>query len=367
MPFTPNAGKDLRILLTGGHAATTGIGVIEEIKSRAPEAQIFWIGSKTAIAGSGFTTLEHKIYPSMGVKYFEIKAGKLQTKFTRYTIPFALMIPVGFFQAFFVLIKVRPGVILSFGGSASFPVVFWGWILGIPVIIHEQTLVAGRATLISSHFAARIALGRSESAKYFPASKTVVTGNPMMKEILDLKPKTKVGKYKTILVMGGSRGSEFINEEIVKIVPELSLNHRIIHITGERDYEKYKNLEKENYKVVPFVNPKDMYKYYDESDVIVSRSGANSVAEIIFVKRPVVLIPLPRTFMDEQVKNAEYAWRIGIAKVMTEKEVNSTSLLRSIEDSFAEWNKIVGKAAPFVSPDIGASERLTDLILKPND
>ncbi len=362
-PIQQNTDNPLRILLTGGHAATTGISVVQEIRRKKPDAEIFWVGTKSAIAGSKFTTLEHKIYPSMGVKYYEIKSGKLQTKFTRHTIPLTLMIPFGFFQALFLILKIRPSVILSFGGSASFPVVFWSWVLGIPVILHEQTVVAGRAAIASARLAKKVALGRMESAKYFPPGKVVVTGNPLMKEILSLKPKVKPGYEKTILVMGGSRGSEFINEEFIKIVPDLLDKYRIIHITGERDYEKYKRQEKDNYKVLPFVVPTEMYRYYDMCDLIISRAGANSVSEIIYTKRPAILIPLPRTFMDEQIKNAEYAKRVGLATVLTEKEVNPRSLITAIENSFKDWQKIAGKVAFYKSPDVEASGRLLELVL----
>jgi UDP-N-acetylglucosamine--N-acetylmuramyl-(pentapeptide) pyrophosphoryl-undecaprenol N-acetylglucosamine transferase len=364
LPKRQNADRNLRILLTGGHAATTGMAIIQELNARVPNANIYWIGSKQAISGSKATTLEHKIYPSMGVKYFEIKAGKLQTKFTRYTIPLALMIPFGFIQAFFTLLKIRPSVILSFGGAASFPVAFWGWVLQIPVIVHEQTVAAGRATLASAKFAEKIALGRTESAKYFPSGKTVVTGNPLTKEILDVKPKTLVGSNKNILVVGGSRGSEFINEEFIKVVPELSKKYEIVHITGERDFDKYKDLEKENYKVFSFIEPSKMADFYKESDVIVSRSGANTVAEILYIKRPSILIPLPRTFMDEQVKNAKYAEQAGIAKVMLEKEVTPSSLTMAISDSFNTWKDKVIKASKYTSPDTGAARKLVELILE---
>jgi UDP-N-acetylglucosamine--N-acetylmuramyl-(pentapeptide) pyrophosphoryl-undecaprenol N-acetylglucosamine transferase len=363
MDSTQRHGESFKILLTGGHAATTGIAVIEEIQRRLPSADIAWIGSKSAISGSKATTLEHKIYPSMGVKYFEIKAGKLQTKFTRYTIPLILMIPIGFFQAMTLVFKIKPKVILSFGGFASFPVVFWGWLAGIPVILHEQTVAAGRALLLSARFSKKIALARAESQRYFPEGKTVVTGNPLMKEITDLKPKNTLGSEKTILIMGGSRGSEFINEEVFKITSLLKRDYRVIHITGERDFDKYKHLNSKNYAVIPFVDPRKMHKYYSEADLIIGRSGANTVAEIIYLKLPAILIPLPRTFMNEQYKNAKYAESMGLAKVLTETEVNPEVLGAAIQTMFNNWNRIVAEV-PENSPDTEASEKLVNLLLE---
>ena len=351
-----------RILLTGGHAATVGIAVVEELNKRlGSNAKIYWIGSKTAIEGRKATTLEYKIYPDIGVKIYPIEAGKLQTKFTKYTIPSILKIPVGFAQALIAIIRIRPNVVLSLGGFASFPVVFWAWLFGIPVILHEQTVVAGRASMAASFFSRKIALAREESQKYFPKDKVVITGNPVMENITKITQKLKPSSALTILVMGGSRGSEFVNEEVIKIVPELTqkngaLRANIIHITGESEYEKYKSFSNENYKVISFVDPRQMYKYYEMADLIISRSGANTVSEIIATKRPAILIPLPRTFMNEQVKNAEYAKDFGIAKVMLETDVNPESLERLIESMKNFKVPIKG------SPDKNAAEKVVDLL-----
>jgi len=355
-------GNEQNILLTGGHAATTGLAVIEEIKKRFPEAKISWIGSKSVISGSGATSIEYKIYPSLGVKFFALTAGKLQTKFTRYTIPLLLMIPVGFIQAFSLLLKIKPRVILSFGGFSSFPVIFWGFLFGIPVILHEQTVAAGRAAIASSYFVKKIALGRDESQKYFPKGKTVVTGNPLSEGILSIKPKIALNNTKTILVMGGSRGSEFINEEIFRIIPKLLAKYKIIHITGERDFEKYKNYQNKNYQVISFVDPREMPEYYKKADLIIARSGANTVSEILYLKIPTIFIPLPRTFMNEQYKNAKYAEEFGIARVMPETEVNPESLLSEVEKIFSGWKNIVSSIEKKQSPDTGAAKRVTDII-----
>ncbi|HTK03621.1 MAG TPA: UDP-N-acetylglucosamine--N-acetylmuramyl-(pentapeptide) pyrophosphoryl-undecaprenol N-acetylglucosamine transferase [Alphaproteobacteria bacterium] len=352
--------KPIKIVLTGGHAATVGIAVIEELQKRFKDqkVEISWVGSKKAVEGSNATTIEYKIYTDLGVKIYPIDAGKLQTKFTKYTIPSLIKIPLGFIQAFFVLIKLWPKVVLSLGGYASFPVVFWAWVFRIPIILHEQTVVAGRASMAASFFATKIALARIESQKFFPKEKSVVTGNPIMSSILSVPLSTVHDSPFTILVMGGSRGSEFINEEIIKIVPELIKKYNVIHITGERDFEKYKNYASKNYEVIAFVDPREMYKYYEKANLILSRSGATTVSEILATKRPVILIPLPRTFMDEQVKNAQYALKFGIAKVMAETEVNPESLRIAIE------NMIVHKIASKESPDLGAAEKLVDLLIK---
>ena len=364
MGLNQNRGSYLNILLTGGHGATTGIAVIQALRKRLPLATISWIGTNTVISGSKATSLEYKIYPSMGVKYYSINAGKLQTKFTRHTISQLLLIPVGFVQAFFLLLKIRPRVILSFGGYSSFPVVFFAWCFRIPIVLHEQTVVAGRASALSAFFVNKIALSRIESLKYFPKEKCVVTGNPITSEVVAVKPKMSLGKIKTLLVIGGSRGSEFINEIVFKIRDSLTTKYKVIHVTGERDYAKYSSYSNSNYRVLEFVNPSEMAKVYSESDIIISRAGANSVAEIISIKRPAILIPLPRTFLNEQVKNAEYASTFGVAKVILESECTEERLKLEIDSLFNNWQKKVNDVSNKISPDAMASEKLTNLVIE---
>jgi len=348
-----------KILLTGGHGATVGIAVVEELQKRFGKSlDIYWMGSKKAREGSDTTTTEYKIYPDIGVKLYPIEAGKLQTKFTRYTIPSILKIPVGFIHALIGIFKIRPDVVLSLGGYASFPVVFWAWFFGIPVILHEQTVVAGRASMAASFFSRKIALARVESQKYFPKEKVVVTGNPVMSSILSVSPISNLHSPATILVMGGSRGSQFINEEIAKILPDLTKKYKIIHLTGESEYEKYQKYSNSNYKVVGFVDPREMFKYYQKADLIISRSGANTVSEIMATKKPAILIPLPRTYMNEQVKNAEFAKSFGVAKVILETEITPESFRKAIEEM------LVRKITQKENPDLNATQKVVDLLVK---
>lgn len=365
-------GGKLSIVLTGGHAATTGMATIQEIRKtdELTGAELYWIGSKTAIEGSNVPTLESKIFPKIGVKFVPIIAGKLQTKFTRHTIPAILKIPVGFLHALVILSEIKPKAVLSFGGYSSFPIVFWAKIFGIPVILHEQTVAAGRATITSSLFATKIALARSESSAYFPKDKTIVTGNPLMENILNIKPKTKIGDPPILFVFGGSRGSNFLNDLVLSIGPEVLRDYKIVHITGERDYERvvevsetYPRELKSNYKIYESVDPSEIGKYYEMSDLIIARSGANTVAEILYVKRPTIFVPLPRTYMNEQYKNAMYAKNFGIARVLTETEAVKERVIKEIKEMTKDWKDIVYSANKKESPDTNAAKNLVQVLL----
>ncbi|MGB6881826.1 MAG: UDP-N-acetylglucosamine--N-acetylmuramyl-(pentapeptide) pyrophosphoryl-undecaprenol N-acetylglucosamine transferase [Microgenomates group bacterium] len=367
-----------KVVLTGGHAATTALATIEElIRRNALQVSlkrrggwdICWIGAKRAIEGKSVPTLESKIFPEMGIRSYPIISGRLQRKFTLWTLPSVAKIPFGFLHALFLLLKIRPKIILSFGGFAAFPVVVAGFILRIPVVIHEQTMAAGRASKYSAPFARMVALAREESKKFFPKAECKVIGNPLLTQIAEIKPKEKIGEPVTIFIVGGSRGSRTINKTVSEIIERLLNENVVIHQTGFLDYEKMqevrnslaKNL-REKYELYPVIDPMDIDGVYKRADIVVARAGANTVAEIIAIKRPAVLIPIPWSYENEQVKNAEFAEKFGLAKVLDQQQLTSAKLLKSIKDIENNWKNMVEKTKGKKSPDINAAEKLVDLL-----
>jgi UDP-N-acetylglucosamine--N-acetylmuramyl-(pentapeptide) pyrophosphoryl-undecaprenol N-acetylglucosamine transferase len=360
-------GKSIKIVLTGGHAGATAMSVIEELKNRKRNYLFYWIGAKYAIEGGKSLTYEYQTFPKVGVNFISIISGRLQTRFTRYTIPSLIKIPFSFFHAFFILIKIKPQIIVSFGGFASFPVMIIGKLLGIPVIIHEQTMVAGRANRLASPFVNKIALAHQESQRFFPSSKSVIIGNPISKKILAIKKNQAGGRRINILVTGGSRGSKIINKTIEKILPKLLRKYRIIHQTGFMDMKRFatkkKNLPKElakNYFIYPFVSAEKWPEIFNSADIIISRAGANIVSEIIYAKKTSILIPLPFSYLDEQTVNAKYAQELGLAKILEEENLNPMILENLIKYQVLHKDEILKKET--VSFDRGADKRMVDLI-----
>lgn len=362
--------KKRKIVLTGGHAATTAVAVIEEIKSEGLNWELYWIGVKNAIEGKKVVTLESEVLPRLGVKFLPITTGRIQRRFTVWTIPSILKIPIGIVQAFYYLVKIRPSVVLSFGGFAAFPVVLNAKILGISVVVHEQTSAAGRSNQLCAKFASKIALSRIESKKYYPAGKCVVTGNPVMKEITKVKPKLKLGDPPVIFITGGSRGSQKINDALEKILKKLLSKYKLIHQTGGLDYLKFSDIKqrlpqalRDNYEVFVRVNPLEVSKIYQRSDIIIARAGANTVSEVMTVKRPAVFIPLPISYMDEQTKNAQVARDLGLAKIILQKDLTPEILFTYIEELIGNYQTIVQKVMSKETPDKDASRKLLTLIM----
>lgn len=370
--------KVIKVVLTGGHAATSALSLIEEFfkassKENPPAQagwQIYWIGPASSYEGKKHATLEQRVLPRLGVVSFKIVMGRIQRKWTRYTIPAMAKIPFGFFHALILLLKIKPDVVLSFGGFAAFPVVFVSFLLRIPVVIHEQTVTIGLANKLSAVFAKKIAVSRKQSFKHFAKEKTSLTGLPLMSNVLEVLPKSNISEPPTIYITGGSRGAQRINAVVDQILESLLEKYYVIHQTGELDYDYFSERKKKmnvkfspKYEVYSFIDPQEVGSIYKRCDIIIARAGAHTVAEIMATGRPAVLIPIPWARFDEQKQNAEMAVRVGIAKVIEEKDLNPESLVNKISEVKSNWQKMVKMAKKtYTSLDRRAAHNLLNLV-----
>lgn len=327
-----------KIILTGGHAGTAALSVAEEIQKQKLNWEIYWIGPKNAMEGKKALSLEFKYFEKLNIRFHSIIFGKLQRKFSIWAILSIFKIPVGFIQALFYLIKIKPFVVLSFGGFASFPVVFVSKVLKIPVLIHEQTAVAGRANIYSSRFADKILLSRETSEGYFPKSKSLVVGNPILSQyFINNNNNLQKTDIKTILIIGGSRGSQQINKLIKQALEKLLDKYKIIHLTGELDFKEFENIKnnlskgKSNYNLFSSVDPYEMLGIYNKANLVISRAGANTVSELIALNIPSVFIPIPWAYLDEQTKNAEYASKFIPSVILNQNNITIKKLFDGIE------------------------------------
>lgn len=359
-----------KVIFTGGHGGTTALATAISARSLKKNWEIHWIGAKKAVEGKRALTLEFKALPKYEVRCHSLFSARLQKRFTRHTIISLAKLPLSFLQSFVLLIKIRPQIVVSFGGFAAFPVVFWSHFLKIPVIIHEQTMAIGLANKLSIPFAKVVAISRKESSKYFPNNKTILTGNPVSPQIALINPKKEIGKPPTIFVIGGSRGSQIINNVIYKSAKQILINFKLIHITGEFDYKKFTALKEnlpsnltQNYKVYKFVKYQKMPNLFEKADIIISRGGANTVSEIITSTRPAIIIPIPWTRFNEQTKNAKLVQSIGLGILLSQDKLTPKSLLDAINEVYKNWSKMI-KSTPqeLISLDENAAQKLVNLI-----
>ena len=366
----------MKIVITGSHF-TPAQSVIERL-SENPEIEIVYMGRKYARDGDNALSVEAKLLPEMGIKFIPIIAGRLNRFISLNTLISFFKTPIGFIQSFYYLMKEQPDLVVSFGGFTGMPVVICGWFLSIPSLVHEQSLKMGLANFISSIFADRVAVSFNNFKKpvFINENKFLVTGNPIRKEFLNpgKAPSKKVKDFVTsankrkkpiILVTAGNQGSHFINLLVEDKLEHLTKQAAVIHQTGDSKYDDYANLEKhqtENYLVHKWIDAEDMSFIMDNSDLIVSRAGINTLLEISLKAVPTLMIPIP--VGSEQKENARFFARNGLGEMLEEKNLTPDIFMEKINYALVNktpLKKAAGKAKTLVIMD--ADKKLVQEIL----
>jgi len=247
-----------------------------------------------------------------GVRYEGVSCGKLRRYFSFENIIDVFRVPVGIFQARKVLKEFKPDVLFSKGGYVSVPVVIAASRLKIPIIVHESDISPGLANKICFRFANKICLSFEETKAYIPkkfGKKIVVTGSPVRLDLLNGDSEkgykfTGFDKHRpVILIMGGSQGAEQINELVRASLDELIKKFQIVHIVGKGNLDI--SVHKKGYVQYEFLS-EQLKDIYSMSEMVVSRGGANSLAELALLKKRVLVIPLGESASrGEQTGNAQ--------------------------------------------------------------
>ena len=332
----------MKIVLVGGHLSPA-LSLIEVLPK---DTKVLFIGRKYGLEGDKALSLEFKTVNQLNIPFVSLNTGRWQRKFTRYTIPSFFKLPLAIFRSFLALIRFKPDVVVGFGGYVSLPVVLSAYCLRIPIVIHEQTLEAGFANRFLARLATKICISWQTSRHYFPKEKVVLTGNPIRQFTINNSQLTKdKNKLPTIYITGGSSGSHFINLLVEEIIKELLERYIVIHQTGDaqefRDFDRLTKIRqslplklRERYEIFKFVDPSKIGEILNKVSLVVSRSGMNIVTELIYFGKPALLIPLPFSQNNEQLKNAKFLEKMGLGKVLHQEETNSKKLLQSIDLMF---------------------------------
>jgi UDP-N-acetylglucosamine--N-acetylmuramyl-(pentapeptide) pyrophosphoryl-undecaprenol N-acetylglucosamine transferase len=303
------------------------------------------------------------------IEYTNISAGKARRYFSILNFFDAFKTFFGVIDATFKVFNLYPDVIFSKGGYSSFPVLFAAKILRIPVIIHESDSAPGRTNLWSSKFAKRIAVSYPEAVKYFDASKTAVTGNPVRKNIQMIPTRDKAREFLTlaedipaILILGGSLGARIINDQILSILPKLVEKYYVIHQTGKANIEEVigtanvvltDNKLKSRYRPFDYLDNLNMTMAAGASSLIISRAGS-AIFEIANWGIPSIIIPITDTNGDHQRQNAYNYARSGAAIVIEEGNLSPNILLSEITRIMEDKNlaqKMSEGAKSFIKGD----------------
>jgi len=335
----------MKVAVVGGHL-TPALAVIEVLKGE----EIIYIGRKHALEGDQALSLEYRTITSLGIPFKSIITGRLQRKFTKYTLLSLFKIPIGLVQSFLILRRFKPHVVLGFGGYVSLPVIFAASLLRIPIVIHEQTQEVGLANKIAAYFATKICISWEASQRFFPQNKNVLTGNPIRREVIDAFGSSlkEANDLPLIYITGGSLGSHTINVLVEKVIKRLLPNARVIHQTGDaQEYQDFERLSylrdslseefKKRYLIKRFLEAKEVAEVLRNADLVVSRAGINTITELIFLSKPSLLIPLPQG--KEQRKNALFLSELDLAEVRLEENLTPDDFLNTLKYMFENYSK----------------------------
>jgi UDP-N-acetylglucosamine--N-acetylmuramyl-(pentapeptide) pyrophosphoryl-undecaprenol N-acetylglucosamine transferase len=329
----------MRLLLTGG--GTAGhvypvLSVVEAVRAQQPDPHLVWVGSHSGIEGD--------IIRRAGIPFRGIGLrGGVRGVGPLAAVRGALGVVAGTMQALRVIRAERPDVIMATGGYVSVPAVLAGWLLRVPSLIYLPDMEPGWAVKFLAPMSRRIAVTTEDSRKFFAAKKVFVSGYPVRAAFFGQDRKAAREAFgldpdlRTILVVGGSRGSHNINVALTGTLVHLLLGYQIIHISGQIDIGAMRQVRddlpselKRRYKPYGFLND-DMAKAYAAADLVVSRAGASVLGEIPAAGVAAILVPYAGGHRD-QAQNAAFLAAQGAASVIDDAALSPTLLEEEINE-----------------------------------
>lgn len=349
------------IVFTGGGTAghvTPNIALIEALGQC--DWQLHYIGSPDGV--------EKDMIEAIGVPYHAVQSGKLRRYFSWQNFLEPLKVLTGITQSYLLLRKIKPHIVFSKGGFVALPVVIGAWLNRIPVIAHESDISPGLANRLSFPFVKKICVTFEAARQHFKKqNKIEVTGTPIRAQLFKgNKEKGLVWcgfspQKSCLLIVGGSQGSTGLNTIVRESLPTLTTQFQIIHLCGKgKRSEKHSSTP--DYFQLEYAN-EQLADLLAASDVVVSRSGANALYELLALSKPHVLIPLSRKVSrGDQIQNARYFEKLGVSTVLDDDSLSSKGLMQAIDDVFAHRNVLVDKIKALGI--VSATDKITALLDK---
>lgn len=342
------SGRQKRILIagggTGGHLFP-GIAMAEAIVNRFPDSKIMFIGTGRQIDAMA---LRHRSFATATIACQGLKGKGLLSQ-----LDTLVRLPASLLAAARIIRRFKPELVFGVGGYVTGPVILAARLLGIPCCIHEQNSVPGLTNRLAGRLAQRVFLSLPGSEAYFPATKSICSGNPVRQELIDAAAKERPaadGLRPTLLILGGSQGAHRVNMLILEAVERtrsiLPPGLAIIHQTGADDeHQVRQQYEKLGVKARVAAFFQDMAEIYGAADLVVSRAGATTLAELMIFKKPAILIPFPYAADDHQAKNGQYLVEHGAARMLIERGLTGLELGRQIVDLLHDRDRLDKLAA----------------------
>jgi UDP-N-acetylglucosamine--N-acetylmuramyl-(pentapeptide) pyrophosphoryl-undecaprenol N-acetylglucosamine transferase len=307
---SPSGAGGNRIIIagggTGGHIFPA-IAIANALKQLQPAVEILFIGA------AGKMEMEKVPQAGYNIEGLDIAGFNRTELLKNISLPFKLV--KSFFQVREIFKKFQPDAVVGVGGYSSFPVLRYAQAKGIPSFIHEANSFAGKSNIMLGKGATKIFVATHGMQQFFPNEKIIVSGNPVRKNIVDsnISREAAIRSFglnenkMTVLAVGGSLGAKSINEAIASHIDAFDLNElQLIWQTGKTTADQYKKIaaDRKNIYANEFIT--EMDKAYAAADIVISRAGAMSVAEICVVKKPAIFVPFPFAAEDHQTVNAKH-------------------------------------------------------------
>jgi UDP-N-acetylglucosamine--N-acetylmuramyl-(pentapeptide) pyrophosphoryl-undecaprenol N-acetylglucosamine transferase len=310
-------------------------------------AEILFLGSDDG--------LETELVPAAGFRLATVQAGKLRRYISWQTVTGVLRVPVGMVQAVNIVRAFRPQIAFTAGGYVAVPAALAARLNGVPLLMHQQDVPPNLSNRLAAPLATRISVAFADSLAYFPASKTLLLGNPVRQAILDVRQMPMqeargVLEFEKdvplLLVTGGSQGARHLNQVVCQALPELLAHCQVLQISGKELYNETQELSnsvlvnqdeatRKRYRLVAYLNA-EMPMALQAADLVLCRSGASTLSELAALGKPGILVPLPPAIgSSPQEANAAMFGRMRAAEVIKDSNLKPQLLVERIKYAIA--------------------------------
>jgi UDP-N-acetylglucosamine--N-acetylmuramyl-(pentapeptide) pyrophosphoryl-undecaprenol N-acetylglucosamine transferase len=310
---------------TGGHVFPA-LAIAEELRARG--YQILYVGTERG--------MEAKLVPAKGFAFLTVRTGSVKNQSALRILKTLGQLVGAIVWGIRLLRRERPLAVVGVGGYVSVPVCVAAFLCRVPMFLQEQNTSVGIANRFLGRLSRRVFLGFDQAREFFPSGRTVFTGNPIRREFYAPDLPAYDPTARCLVVLGGSQGAQAINQAIVDLLPDLPADVSIVHQTGQKDLEAtekaYRARCRGKYEVSAFIS--DMPATYARASLVISRSGALTVSELIQVGRPAILVPYPRKGQNDQTTNAYWLEKCRVAKVVEQGPDFPARLATAFREAF---------------------------------
>jgi len=338
---------------TGGHLFP-GISIAEAFKVREARNEVLFVGARKGI--------EEVLIPKTGHPLRTISASGVRGKPLTGKLVSLWRVPLGIASSIRIIKDFKPNLVIGVGGYASGPVVLAAFLMGIKRAIQEQNAIPGSTNRLLGKLANAIFISFEQSRSYFPARKTMLTGNPVRRDFLQGLEDRRNGDQFNIFIFGGSQGAHRINEKVVEALDWLDGIRdrlRITHQTGGNDLDFVsRNYRRRGFRASVRTFIDDMAACYRNAHLVICRSGATTVSELTVSRRASLLIPYPHAIGDHQTLNAKALVKAGAARMISDSDLTGRRLADTIlhlyghRDEISAMEKRAGGLAQLNATDL---------------